>query len=103
MKALPNAEWYRETILQLLYAAEDGSLSRRRVLQHLWEIFEQKYGTEWLEVEATTRNTNNTPRWEHRADSAKAGMVGKHLLKSDSPRGIWELAPEGRAKAKLVS
>lgn len=36
------------------------------------------------------------PRWRNTAQWARAGMVKEGLLKSDSPRGIWEISEAGR-------
>ena len=103
MKALPGTDWYRDTILQILYE-KGGSLSRQLVLGYMTEILEQVYGTEWPRVEDSTRATDNTPRWQHRADAVRQRMAHKeHLLTTDSPRGTWALTPEGIAEAKLVS
>ena len=39
---------------------------------------------------------SNTPRWRNTACWARAHMVREGLLKSDSPRGIWEISEAGR-------
>jgi hypothetical protein len=38
----------------------------------------------------------NTPRWRNTACWAREHMVREGLLKSDSPRGIWEISEAGR-------
>jgi len=37
----------------------------------------------------------NTPRWRNAAQWARWGLVEQGLLKSDSPRGIWEISEAG--------
>ena len=34
-------------------------------------------------------------RWSNTAQSARNSMVSRGLLKNDSPRGIWEISPQG--------
>ncbi|HUU17845.1 MAG TPA: winged helix-turn-helix domain-containing protein [Sedimentisphaerales bacterium] len=36
------------------------------------------------------------PRWRNAAQWARQGMVYDGLLKSDSPRGVWEISDKGR-------
>jgi len=38
----------------------------------------------------------NLPRWRNTAQWARNSMVREGLLKSDSPRGIWEISDAGR-------
>ncbi|MFC1850965.1 winged helix-turn-helix domain-containing protein [candidate division CSSED10-310 bacterium] len=37
----------------------------------------------------------NTPRWRNAAHWARNSMVREGMLKSDSPRGIWEISEKG--------
>jgi len=39
-----------------------------------------------------------TPRWRNAACWARSAMVNEGLLKSDSPRGVWEISAEGRKR-----
>ena len=36
-------------------------------------------------------------RWQNRAAWQRLNMVKQGLLRSDSPRGVWEITPQGRA------
>ena len=38
------------------------------------------------------------PRWQRAANWARRHMVLDGLLKSDSPRGVWEISEAGRAR-----
>ncbi|MDO8586146.1 MAG: winged helix-turn-helix domain-containing protein [Armatimonadota bacterium] len=38
----------------------------------------------------------NTPRWRNAAQWARNTMVNDGLLRSDSPRGVWEITDKGR-------
>ena len=42
----------------------------------------------------------DNPRWRNAAQWARNSMVRDGLLKSDSPRGTWEIATAGRAQLK---
>lgn len=39
---------------------------------------------------------NKTPRWSNAAQWARNSMVYQGLLKSHSPRGVWEISDKGR-------
>lgn len=39
---------------------------------------------------------NRTPRWSNAAQWARNSLVDRGLLKSNSPRGIWEISDKGR-------
>ena len=40
--------------------------------------------------------SGNDIRWHNRAQWARKRLIGKGLLKADSPWGIWELTEEGK-------
>lgn len=40
-------------------------------------------------------------RWRKAAQWTRFEMVEEGLIRKDSPRGIWEIAPEGKKRAKL--
>lgn len=42
--------------------------------------------------------SNGEPRWQKSTNWARFNMVEDGLLKSDSPRGIWEISEEGRSR-----
>ena len=41
--------------------------------------------------------------WENKMQWERLKMVKEGLLKSDSPRGIWELTPRGQTEARQLS
>ncbi len=41
-------------------------------------------------------------RWEMRVQFARHRMVSQGLLKKESPRGVWEISDEGKAKLKVA-
>ncbi len=40
------------------------------------------------------------PRWENAVQWARAKLVEQGLMKSDSPRGVWEITDNGRKQAE---
>jgi hypothetical protein len=38
----------------------------------------------------------NNPRWRNAAQWARQSMIYDGYLKSDSPRGVWEVSDKGR-------
>lgn len=50
------------------------------------------------EVDYQPLPRDGKPRWQKSAHWARRHMIGEGLLKSDSPRGRWEISDEGRAR-----
>lgn len=50
------------------------------------------------DVDYETLTSDGKPRWEKAANWARDNMVRDGLLKSDSPRGVWEISEEGRTR-----
>ncbi len=44
--------------------------------------------------------TGTEKRWQNTARWARAALVQKRLIKSDSERGVWELTAQGRKEAR---
>ena len=42
----------------------------------------------------------DNPRWRNAAQWARNSMVHEGLLQADSPRGVWEISEQGRAKLR---
>lgn len=42
----------------------------------------------------------HNPRWRNAAQWARNSMVNEGLLKSGSPRGVWEITEKGREYLK---
>lgn len=68
---------------------------------------ENKMGHKFNDYDLQSIPSNpNVKRWEHTARWCRYSLVKKGLLSSNSPRGIWEITPEGikyleNYKAKL--
>jgi len=50
------------------------------------------------DVDYEPLKSDGKPRWQKAANWARKHMVDNGLLKSDSPRGTWEISDEGRAR-----
>ena len=55
-----------------------------------------------VDLEPLSSSPDN-PRWRNAAQWARYSMVKKGLLKSDSPRGIWELTDKGMQQAEKAN
>ena len=49
---------------------------------------------------ASGPESGGNPRWRNAAQWARNSMIRDGRLKSDSPRGIWEISEAGRAELK---
>ncbi|WP_026370090.1 winged helix-turn-helix domain-containing protein [Kallotenue papyrolyticum] len=86
-----EAAFYRP-ILQALDEL-GGSANIRRVLARVEELMRAQLSP----VDYEPLNSDpDTPRWFNTAQWARNAMVKQGLLKSDSPRGLWELSEAGR-------
>jgi len=52
-----------------------------------------------VDYQPLASNPDN-PRWRNAAQWARNSMVNEGLLKTDSPRGVWEISEAGRACLK---
>jgi len=87
----PEAE-YRVPILQVL-AEMGGSAKAADVLEHVGQIM--KPALKKVDFEPLASGPDN-PRWRNAAQWARNSMVKEGFLKSDSPRGVWEITEAGK-------
>ncbi len=83
---------YYEPILQALVEF-GGSAPMRQVLDRVYELMQNVLKDGDLQP---LRSTPGRPRWRNAVRWARYSMVKEKLLKSDSPRGIWEISEAGR-------
>ncbi len=81
---------FRIPILEALVEL-GGSASMSQVL----ELVEKKMKDRLNEYDYQILPSNNTIRWKNTAQWCRNTMVQEGLLKSDSPRGIWEITEKG--------
>lgn len=83
---------YRIPILEALLEKE-GKAEPKEVL----DIIEQKMGERFGKLDIEILRDGRTKRWQKNAAWERFDMVRKEgLLKSDSPRGLWEITEKGR-------
>lgn len=80
---------YEMPILRAL-AERDGQASRREIRSAVFKVVEASLSD--LDRETLP---SGEPRWETRFDKARSKLMQAGCLKSDSPRGVWELAGPG--------
>ena len=80
---------YEMPILRAL-AERDGEASRPEIRTTVFKIIEASLSD--LDRE---KLPSGEPRWETRLDKARSKLMQAGCLKSDSPRGVWELAQPG--------
>ena len=84
---------YRLPILRALDEA-GGSGRMSAVLERVRQIMEPVLKpVDLLALPSQPRN----PRWRNAAQWERNDMVREELLKADSPHGVWEITPAGRA------
>ena len=86
----PEAD-YVEAILQALVEM-GGSGETAEVVKRVGQIMEPLL----RDVDLDLLARNGEPRWQKSTNWARFNMVEEGLLKSTSPRGIWEISEEGR-------
>lgn len=91
----PEEAYYRP-ILRVL-ERRGGSGQVAEVLDEVRE--EMKSILRDVDFEPLASDSNN-PRWRNAAQWARNSMVNEGLLKSGSPRGVWEIAEKGREYLK---
>lgn len=80
---------YEMPILRVL-AERDGEASRREIQSAVFKVVEASLSD--LDRETLP---SGEPRWAARLDKARSNLMQVGCLKSDSPRGVWELAGPG--------
>lgn len=88
-------EFFREPILAALHKL-GGSGSINEVLDEVYRMVKprlNKYDLQPLPSDPQNKRWRNTAQW------CRYTMVKEGLLRSDSPRGVWELSEEGRKVA----
>lgn len=83
---------YREPILRVLQSM-GGSGKAAEVLEKVGALMKPKLQS--VDFEPLASGPDN-PRWRNAAQWARNTMVKEGLLKSDSPRGVWEVTDLGR-------
>ncbi|MBX3358827.1 MAG: winged helix-turn-helix domain-containing protein [Phycisphaeraceae bacterium] len=83
---------YREPILRVLQSM-GGSGKAAEVLEKVGQMMKPKLQS--VDFEPLASGPDN-PRWRNAAQWARNTMVKEGLLKSDSPRGVWEVTDLGR-------
>ncbi|HMJ74017.1 MAG TPA: tyrosine-type recombinase/integrase [Solirubrobacterales bacterium] len=87
---------YELPILQAL-AERDGFTPRREILAAVLEVV----GGSLTDLDRETLPSGE-PRWQARLDKARSKLAQDGCLKSDSPRGVWELAGPGFERLRLA-
>jgi restriction system protein len=87
---------YRQPILQVLIEM-GGSARMSEVLMRV----EQLMRGSLKQVDYEPLPSDETQRWSKSAQWARNRLAREGLLKSDSPRGIWEISDKGRKALKL--
>lgn len=62
----------------------------------VFESIEQKMGRFFNELDLEILKDGYTKRWQKMAAWQRYIMAKEGLLKSDSPRGIWEITDKGK-------
>lgn len=88
--AIPQKE-YRLPILEAII--EKGGKATQ---QEVFEIIERKMSNQFKELDVQVLTDGYTKRWQKMAAWQKYIMVKEGLLRSDSPRGVWEITEKGR-------
>jgi len=91
-----STEAYYEPILQAL-AEMDGAGKAAEVLDRVGQIM--KPVLKDVDYQPLASNPDNL-RWRNAAQWARNNMVNEGLLKTDSPRGMWEMTDAGRERLR---
>jgi restriction endonuclease Mrr len=88
---MADGEYYRPILQVLTEMGGSGRVAEilDRVLGRMTAILRE------VDYEPLGSDTNN-PRWRNAAQWARNSMVQRGLLKSESPRGVWEITERGR-------
>ncbi|MGQ9474681.1 MAG: winged helix-turn-helix domain-containing protein [Actinomycetota bacterium] len=85
-------DFFREPILQALNEL-GGSAPMADVLDKVYKAVKSKLN--WYDMQPLSSDPQSK-RWRNTAQWCRSSLVKEGLLKSDSPRGIWELSEEGK-------
>lgn len=85
-------EAYRQPILQALVEM-GGTGETGAVLDRVFELMKSRLNEFDL---APMPSDERTPRWRNTAQWCRHTLCEEGLLKSDSPRGVWEISDKGR-------
>jgi len=88
--AIPQRD-YRLPILEALL--EKGGKATRREVS---EIIERKMRDKFNKSDLQVLSDGQTKRWQKGVDWERLRMVKDGLLRSDSPKGVWEITEKGR-------
>ena len=88
--AIPQRD-YRLPILEALL--EKGGRATRREVS---EIIERKMRDKFNKSDLQVLSDGQTKRWQKGVDWERLRMVKDGLLRSDSPKGVWEITEKGR-------
>lgn len=92
--AIPQKE-YRIPILQTLLE-KDGKATQKEV----FKIIEQRMGNHFKEIDLQVLSDGYTKRWQKMVAWQRYIMIKEGLLRSDSPRGVWEITEKGKEYLK---
>lgn len=95
-RKLPQKEFRSPLLLTLSDLGGGGSLDEVR--KNIYPRIEGKLGQEDHAIVAT-----GEARWWNAVCWERSELVKEGYLRSDSPRGRWELSDEGRRKAKALA
>jgi hypothetical protein len=86
-------EAFRRPILEALV-----ELGGRAQVAKVLDLVRRKMANRLKPIDtAPLSSSPQTPRWRNTAQWARNNLCEEGLLRSDSPRGIWEITPAGRA------
>jgi hypothetical protein len=86
---LPESE-YDQPILEALIAG-GGRAAKSEVLAVVGRSLSDRF------LPADREMMGNEERWQKRAQFRRLKLVQQGLIRSDSPRGVWEITDSGRA------
>lgn len=88
---LPNLEYE----LPMLTALNNlgGTAAARAVVDRMEQILEGK-----LQPIDKEKITTGAIRWKNRTQFVRSKLIAENAMKKDSPRGVWEITDEGRAR-----
>ena len=88
--AIPQKE-YRIPILEALF-----EMGGKGTQKEVFEIIEEKMKDRFNNLDLEILKDGYTIRWQKMAAWQRYSMVREGLLRSDSPRGVWEITEKGR-------
>lgn len=86
---LPDSE-YELPILKAI-ADAGGRRPTREVLDVVGDVLKDRF----TELDGQPIRDGGPPRWQNRTQFVRLRLVKEGLMKEDSPRGVWEISPQG--------